>query len=237
MLTDLNIIQSRIIRGDTVFAMRIVLTALLKGNTDIRTSIFKAFTVDDFKLPAFDLIFSWLNNSWQTTGQIDSIQLYQNMENYVRTEVVASQIAFTDRLLIKPLPNPDETAWAIIRIREEDNNDSPILGARYYEATDIVIVALLKGDRPTQTQILNQLSSDDFDVNLDCLFEWVEQLLPTEGHLKRKSLHAKAEQYVIEQILPGYIAPIDHLMAIDMPDETTVKQAIICLQNARIALR
>ena len=227
-------IRYRITRGDNSFSRRILLTALIKG--DKKTVVWILNHVDpenDFGSPSTRLIFDGIAETITATGQANIAHIYQKTELYVQTEVVASQIAFIDRLFAEPLPSSKDIDWAITRIRQEDESDDPILGERYYEATWIAMIALLKGDRPTQKRILNRLQADDFDTNLDNLFIWVGELLPIEGEVKPESLYRQAKAYVIDKVMVTYTAPIDHLLAIDLPDKTMIAQAMASLKRYR----
>ncbi len=79
MLTDLKVIGERVRGRDGVFSMRIVLTALIKGDQETRESILARVKHEDFVLSDFKLIFEWISHSIASTGTVEEEILDQRM--------------------------------------------------------------------------------------------------------------------------------------------------------------
>jgi len=222
MITDMEIIRHRVSRGEISFSMRVLLTALIKGDERVRGKILMNLERDDFSLYPFVLIFDWIRQSLQNTGQIDSGYLYQQAKQHVYDKVVTSQIEFIDRVLATPLLASEKLNQAVynLQMNEFDPDDN------FYDVAWTVIVALLKGDRLTQERILIIFTVDDFDINLDSLFQWAGELYTAEGRITREGLHAKGKQYVINELMGGYLSPVDYLFALEMPDDALIEMAI-----------
>lgn len=229
MLTDLQTIGYRISCGDSVFSKRILLTTLVNGDAEVRASILKAVNKEDFGQSSFGLIFQGITESFLINGQVDSAYLYQKIERYVQTEVVASVLEFIDRVLAKPIPTQKMLAKAISCLQSQAID----LSENSNEADEVVIVALLKGDEQTQQWILKELSPDHFEVNFNNLFEWASQLLRIDGQITRTRLYDLAQTYTINTMRPGYLAPLDHILAIDLPDVAMIKKALIWVENRK----
>ena len=113
----------------------------------------------------------------------------------------------------------------------------------------ILLTALIKGDETTRIHILNQLQPEYFAPVFDLLFRWVREGLTIEGEVKANELYERMEahvydhwvsasdpafdesQYSAEEVMTGYLAPIDHVLALDMPDEHMIDEAISSLHK------
>lgn len=134
LLLDADVIRERVMGGDAVFAQRVLVTALIKGDEKIRTDILDKLQGEHFFSSVFALLFRWVSQELVTKDQVEEYELYQKMERHVRNQLAAP-------------PTPG-----------------------YGESHDTV-----------------------------------------------------------EEILPGYLAPIDHVLAIEMPDEEVIDKAISAL--------
>jgi hypothetical protein len=218
MLTDMDTIRYRISRGDSVSSKRILLTAIAKGDNQTRERILselKPETLNNY----FDLLGMMLE-SLRLFGKVEPNYLYQQVRQYVHTKGVDSQIEFIDRAWQEPLLTRNEIKEALCSCQEGE----------YYMDWPLV-ATLLRGDRPTQEYILQELTVDDFDMSLDSLFKWGSELYATEGQITRQGLYEKGRQYVINDLMRGYLRPVDSLFALEMPDDELIEMAIKWLKR------
>ena len=136
LIVDTDVIRERVIGGDAVFAQRVLLTALIKGDEKICTDILDKLEREYFFSLAFALLFRWVSQELTTNGRVEEDKLYQKMKAHVRDQLAAP---------------------------------------------------------------------------------------PTPGFAD--------SHYTLEEILPGYLAPIDHVLAIEMPDSEMIERAISSLQK------
>ncbi len=224
--------SDRISQGDGILAKNVVATAILKGNETIREKIMQEVTFRDLKGYPLSLIMDWSMECLRFKGQVEPAYLYEQMEQYIQTEVVDSEKEYIDRFWNTPLPTLEELRQAI-----EDTKNGEIIMYEVgyqvvYEASRKVLAALYKGDKATQELILCELSIDDFDFNLDRQFIWAKELL-ANGQITHEGLYEKGREYVLTELKDGYIRPLDYLLAIDMPDEALIDQAIANLKHQR----
>ncbi|HNS52882.1 MAG TPA: hypothetical protein PKO09_17090 [Anaerolineae bacterium] len=112
-------------------------------------------------------------------------------------------------------------------------------------AVRVVLTAFVKGDEKTRERILRELESVQFGVGFfDLVFEWMAGTLRIKGKTDVADLHHQMESFVrsqrdagkseysVEQLLPGYMAVIDHVVAIEMPDLETVEKALALIQES-----
>ncbi len=229
MLTDMKAMSDRISQGDGMLAKRVVATAILKGNKATREKIMQEITFRDLKGYPLSLILDWSMECLRLKGQIEPAYLYEQMEQYIQTEVMDSGRVFIDRLWNSPLPTLEELRQAI-----EDTKNNEVT---FYEATWQAVVALFKGEKVMQELVLRELSADDFDINLKPEFTWAKELLTEGEQITREGLYEKDKMYVLTELKGGYIGPLDYLLAIDMPDEALIDQAIANLKHQRQYLR
>ncbi len=85
LLTDAATIRRRVFAGDHSFAMRVVLTALIKCDHELRAQIFAELLPEDFSLPAFDLLFERIRDQLQHGDTVDRNDLERRMEAHVRS--------------------------------------------------------------------------------------------------------------------------------------------------------
>ncbi|MEO0249403.1 MAG: hypothetical protein ABIN58_07645 [candidate division WOR-3 bacterium] len=139
MIIDMDTIRKRVIHGDTVFSQRILLTALIKGDSKTREWILEELGPEHFGQAHFRHIFEWITRALQQKGGVDAAELYQEMESHVHNH------------------------W-------------------------------------------RSASDPDYDRS----------------------------QYSVEDVLPGYMAVIDHLLAIETPDPETIGKAVAWLQKGHV---
>jgi hypothetical protein len=112
-------------------------------------------------------------------------------------------------------------------------------------AVRVVLTAFLRGDENTRERILQDLESVRFGVGIfDLVFEWMTSARRIKGTIDVADLHHQMENFVrskwdaeksgysVEQVLPGYMAVIDHVAAIEIPDVDTVEKAIALIQES-----
>lgn len=112
-------------------------------------------------------------------------------------------------------------------------------------AVRVVLTAFVKGDENTRERILRELESVQLGVGFfDLVFEWMAGALRIKGTIDVADLHHQMESFVrsqrdadkseysVEQLLPGYMAVIDHVVAIEMPDLETVEKALVLIRES-----
>ncbi len=231
-MIDMKVIYDRVYGGDGSFSARVLLAAFLRGNEQLREKITQEITFKELNRGSIEHILDWSMESLRLKGQIEPAYLYEQMEQYIQTEVVDSEKEFIDRFWNCPLPTLEELHQAI---EDTKNGEAIMYEVDYqvvYEASRKVLAALYKGDKATQELILRELSADDFDFNLDQQFTWAKELL-ANGQLTHEGLYEKGREYVLTELKDGYIRPIDYLLAMDMPDEPLIDQAIANLKHQR----
>ena len=114
----------------------------------------------------------------------------------------------------------------------------------------VLLTALLKSERQVKERILSQISSEHFGMYwFALLFDWIAEQLQLESRVDEATLYRKMETYVSEHwksasdstldrsqdstvdMLVGYLAVIDHIIAIETPDEETVDKAILWIRE------
>ena len=113
----------------------------------------------------------------------------------------------------------------------------------------VLLTALIKGDETTRAHILAKLQPEYFLPVFGLLFRWVREGLTTEGRVRVSELYERMEahvydrwlsasdpafdesQYSAEEVMIGYLAPIDHVLALEMPDEEMIDKAINSLHK------
>jgi hypothetical protein len=117
-------------------------------------------------------------------------------------------------------------------------------------AQRILLTALIKGSQQDRSHILASIDSEHLFTNVfRPLFLWVSDDLSSTGQVDESALYERMEahvrehwtserdpnhdasQYSAEQVMQGYLSPIDHVLAIDMPDAETIDHAIATLQR------
>lgn len=125
-----------------------------------------------------------------------------------------------------------------------------VLGGDGAFAQRILLTALIKGSNDERNHILTEVGYEHFfSIPFGLLFLWVSQDLSSLGQVNESALYERMEAYVrehwtsesdpafdgsqysAEQVMTGYLAPIDHVLAIDMPDAETIDHAIASLRR------
>jgi hypothetical protein len=125
-----------------------------------------------------------------------------------------------------------------------------VIGGDGVFAQRVLLTALIKGSQKVRNRILADLSYEHFFSSVfELLFLWVSQELSSTGQADESALYEQMEAYVqehwmsasdpsfdgseysAEEVMAGYLAPIDHVLAIDMPDAETIEYAIASLQK------
>jgi hypothetical protein len=109
----------------------------------------------------------------------------------------------------------------------------------------VVLTALVKGDENTRERILQELKPEQFGLAFsDLVFQWMASALRIKGTIDVADLYHQMENFVrsqwdadrsgysVEQVLPGFTAIIDHVLAIEAPDPETVEKAIALIQES-----
>lgn len=122
-------------------------------------------------------------------------------------------------------------------------------------AQRLVLTALVKCPPDTRDLILAEVQPFDFMHVFRMLFNWISEQLCQAGEVDPSMLYKRMEEHVrlnwqsatdpaydgshpsAEQVLPGYLAPVWHVLNIDGPDRTIVEQAIRVLKRYRRPVR
>jgi hypothetical protein len=234
MLIDTDAIRWRVSRGDSVFSQRILLTALIKGDDQTRNRILRELTREHFGQHLLGLVYEWVVRELRSSGQVCFTELYQQVESYVVSRVLPKDLAFVGEVVAIALPNADAVDKAIMWLqkRRAGQVDFASHAEELQFSQRVILAALMKCGDETQSRILDALGESHFeDLTLARMFEWIKDSLKTEGRVDESSLYHRMEDYVTRQVLPGYMATIDHILAIEAPDIKTIDQAIVWLQK------
>jgi len=111
----------------------------------------------------------------------------------------------------------------------------------------VVLTALVKGDENTRGKILRELESEQFGLAFfDLVFEWITSSLRSKGTIYVPDLYHQMENFVrsqwdaersghsVEEVLPGFTAIIDHVLAIEPPDAETIDKAISLIHESYV---
>lgn len=227
MPVDMNTFREGVLRGrNGVFAQKGVLNALIKGDDKTRQHILKEITLEHFNQSGYKLVFEAIIDSLQVKGRVDKNYLYQKIEVYVREEVVKSYIDFINRILAQEIPNTEAVSRAISCLQKSYTGGKLLSDECFTDSEQVIIVALIKGDKETQNKIITELSADHFEINFSRIFEWADQLLQNEGKIELDILYKKEEDYVINKVMPTYTGIIDNVLAIEMFDTEMLDEAI-----------
>jgi replicative DNA helicase len=236
-IIDRHTIRDRVFRRDISFSDRVVLTALIKCDVKIRDRLLKELSPEYFGRSLFSLIFEWIIQSLRSKGEVDKVELYQRIDDYVRNHVMPEDMAFIDQLLTIETPD-EETVDRAITCLQKLHAGQIKFGTHNEEiqfSQRVVLTALIKCDAAIRQRILKEMNPEHFPhLTLALMFEWASQLLHAKDKLDAEELYRKTEDYVWNQVRPGYTAVLDHLLAIETPDEETVERAIALLQERHI---
>jgi hypothetical protein len=115
-----------------------------------------------------------------------------------------------------------------------------------------VLAVLARGEGEVLTTILDELKEEHFTLPLmDILFDWIAETIRSgatvtepmlqermKGYVRshwpeRRGLGSGEDEWTADEVLPGYLAVIDHIFEIDYPEEQTVQEAIGLLLRRR----
>lgn len=118
-------------------------------------------------------------------------------------------------------------------------------------AQRVVLTALAKCGDEIRGQVLENLNVQHFTlVPFDQIFEWMSESVRNRGVVIEEDLYRLMEEDVrrhwlsrddpaydasvlsFEEVLPGYLCPVYHVLTIETPDAGTVLNAIAVLQAA-----
>lgn len=125
-----------------------------------------------------------------------------------------------------------------------------VIGGDASLAQRVLLTALIKGSQHDRNRILAEVGYEHCPSYVfKILFQWVSQELSSAGLVDESALYEQMKAYVhdhwisaydpsfdgteysAEQVMPGYLAPIDHILAIEMPDAEVIDHAIAALQR------
>jgi hypothetical protein len=161
-------------------------------------------------------------------------ELYQQIESYVVSRVLPKDLAYVDEVVAIAPPDADAVDKAIMWLqkRRAGQVDYASHAEELQFSQRVILAALMKCDDETQSRILDELGESHFEhLTLARMFEWIKDSLQTEGRVDESSLYQRMKDYVAQHVLPGYMATIDHILAIETPDTKTIDQAIVWLQK------
>jgi hypothetical protein len=144
---------------------------------------------------------------------------------------------------------------------DRDTGDASVLASRAdigktLQAGDsvfsrrIILTALIKGDRVIRDNIIERVEPRYFGhSHFRSIFRWIMDEIHSGDQVEVQTLYKEMVEYVrrqwldkemsetpaeeetFEQVLPGYIAVIGHLLAIEMPDQQMISDAIHWLER------
>jgi hypothetical protein len=227
-IVDIDPICNIVVMGDHIFSERVLLTALLKCNDEIKTRILRDVELHDFTY-GWRLIFEWVSQSLKETNKVEVAELYRKMESYVRSHDLQSYKTFLDQVLKTETPNLETLQQAITQARQEHSAKLDL------ESERVILAALINGNAEMQAQAVSEINVETDIQHLvhEVIFEWVKELLQLKGRVDHTDLYQAMERYVTDQILPTYTALLDHVISIDTPDDTTIDHSISWIHKTR----
>jgi hypothetical protein len=234
LLIDSEVIRSRVLQGETVSSQLVVTVALVKGNDRIRARIIEEIRPEYWKYltNSYGLILEWSSESLHSVGRIDPGILYQNMEDYVRRQVVPKYTARLEQVLVSEVPDAETLDRAIAQIKRPDQEAEVDELEAVRASQRVVLSGLIKGDHATQQRLLAQINLDHIGDSTNTLFfRWITDSLRSEGGVLEEVLHQKLADYVSGPLLTSYTASIDRVLAVEMPAAETLDKAIIRVQE------
>ena len=122
-------------------------------------------------------------------------------------------------------------------------------------AMRVVLAALMQNSEKYAERVLTQLNEIDFRLpGIDLMFRWLVEQLQENGKPNIPQLYERMAEYVYErwpkdivadhenliysaeEVLPGYLAVIDHIWALDEIDDGLFESAVATLLHFRPAI-
>jgi hypothetical protein len=229
MLTDMKALRERVLGGEWISSSWLLLTALIKGEDNVKERILNAVGKEHFSHMADmqDDIFEWITHSLRSRGSVDIVELYQNMEAYVRDQVLLEHKDILNQILTVGTPGVEEVNRVLAALKQQKSSYADLPSER------IILAALIKGSFETRKRVLNTIDSDKDIRSLthSDIFGWIMELLQMKGRANEMEVYQAMERYVFNRLAPVYIGHIDHLLAIDIPDTELIDKAIANLKR------
>ncbi len=132
-IIDIESIGALVRRGEIVFSRRILLSALIECNDDVRRQILEQVTDENFPESWFRVIFETTLISAKIDGKVNKDELYRAMEHHVRDhwpskpetdaksglsaeDVLPGYLAVIDHILAIEMPNKELIEMAILNV-------------------------------------------------------------------------------------------------------------------------
>jgi hypothetical protein len=133
-IIDIESIGELVRRGEIVFSRRILLSALIECNDDVRRQILEQVTDENFPESWFRVIFETTLISAKIDGKVNKDELYRAMEHHVRDhwpskretdaksglsaeDVLPGYLAVIDHILAIEMPDKELIEMAILNVR------------------------------------------------------------------------------------------------------------------------
>jgi hypothetical protein len=189
----------------------------------------KAVNVEHFGMTPWQLVFEWIIQELHSRGWVDEVELYQKMEAYVRDNVLPEYWDLVDQILAIETPDTETVNRAIMLLQRRRLGQVDLVqhSEKLHHSERIILATLIKGDNHIRHRILSEIGEDCFEnYSLWFMFGAINQLLKIEHKVEENALRRKVREFVFNHMLRNHTACIDHILAIETPDEETIDKAI-----------
>ncbi len=234
LILDMETIRYRVSRGDVTFSQRILLTALIKCENEVKNHIMKAVNVEHFGMTPWQFVFEWIIQELHSRGWVDEVELYQKMESYVRDNVLSEYEEIVDQILAIEISDTETVSRAIMLLQKRHAGQVDLVqhSEKLHHSERVILAALIKGDDHIRPRILSEIGEDYFEsYSLWFMFGAINQLLKMEDKVEKSAWRGKVRDLVFNHVLLNHTACIDHILAIETPDEKTISKAIAWLHK------
>ena len=239
-LIDMDVISRRVRGGDSVFAGRVLITALIKSNDEVRNRVLEILRPEDM-LYGYRQVFDWSVESLRVNGCVEPATLYQRMQDYVHTVVGAGYHEWLARMLAFGEPTVEEVAGTVSWIRQRDADEHPYNSADSAGHYTTILAILARGRAEARQQMLSELEEAQArDVDLRgplgwaLYLAWAIELCQTRGQVDKESMEQKVEEYLSGPMMRNMTAVIDYVLALDEPSPELLEAALACVLRYRL---
>jgi hypothetical protein len=206
-------------------AERIVLTAFLKDESEVRDRI--ASTLTPNQLFGWGWVYELMLQLIESKGYLKIEDLYAKTRDMVYSHLPAHLEVIEDAFAIE-LPDEEAVNDAMSLLVSDERRTTD---AQDW-AEKITLAAILKGSSEIRARLLVGNYSEYFEhFDRASLMKWAEELLRAKGIILKEDLIHRMEEYISTNIMASYTIRIDQLRETEIPNEASLTAAISWLEQ------
>jgi hypothetical protein len=234
VIVEKNDVQEEVYGGSIFFSEMVLFVALIRGGQKNRENLIKVIRKDKlFRHSNEQRIFKWIIDGFQLN--VDNIVEYVYGKNfeYVHGKVMPEYEDVLNEILSIGVPTDDEIdkaikTWQVIL----ENRNHDFIWDDYLHAERVLLAGKMWREKEVRDRCSNQIIENDqagFEPTLthSYIFEDIDELWLEKGYIHNKDLRRKLEEFVFV----SHMTYIEHILALDLPEEETIEVAILNLRN------